>query len=1169
MSVTLVLAPVDMGVQYFVDVIEDLSSAVWSEEKVMAVSLDANIVDVDGISVDEVIEYRSYIIEGQTIHYIDETSVLEAVNGIDVELGPYGPAIDGDGEVRFNIHFTLPRQDYLYSPRLDNDGIEVFRPRRYVEDLQISKYDFLHINPERDCFGVEGYTFTDTIVASPHFGEAVWNNYIYIDTNSDLEYTRVSSAYFGEIIDLSSLVVPMCHDYENIVTVRETTLIGFCSGIKILNSMVDATTLTPPLEPPFVPIDIDLNDSVELGLAFAYTFSPEAQRSDVVFTPAFQFVSVLEPFFGTVAFSTETKGSQEFDSVDTGEFHYTMNGGILSLSKSENFEPISFPVDFNRVDLASYYFADSVFSTEGAIVVLPHERTDDTVSFPISFRSKNPIFIYPFEVEMPEFPFETYEYDGRTIEGDQVVEMSGILSIRQGGTRTYPLGLFRDIFVRQDDTPHLQLTAHLPSTLGSFSPAVTRFNDIEAGAKFEVFQLTPHSFGYWKVNTDVGIVAPYHSPIIPLNVAPYVRVTEDATGDYITFGIGFLGGQILHMHKDGWMDYYQEDYLYEHEYPPFIENQLVDPILGSSAALAIASTRYQKHARVLYGVAQGEMWDDIYIQNAKDYLIDYQEEASLFSGMPYSPTVVASIIKNLKRGLVDKNIFDRPFVRSITLLEGDKYYVEGERESISYIYENVDDIAEGGCSYRYMSKDDHVLVTNVETPFPVHVSSDVFGISPYTTPACIEFCLDRLMGCEPFKLKGFTIERAIAMSYPTILSGGSQQHTNISGTEIPNPPQPILGEVYVGGVEFKSVIRIFGLKDYAPTFTGLITYKEEMPYEFQGVYAEGSYHSSLLTMQPTTFPLHYQSLYVDDKGMLAKNAIEITSKYTVFFPDEVETPIFHMVYNNNMIYPKGVTTEYSTIWLKVFPRNQSDTAFVETDLLRFFVTQEKFALQLYMPYKFISLFAKSNTGATKSSSGDIKEKKILETDDPFGPEPDAVKLPSDRLCGTSRTTTYLEMQAHSHMFGPGDKTWFGNYSWEDKERFMAGFVVELERVVTRKGAVLRDADALKRTLTELTLSRIEDLSVVEDWKIEDFKLNAEDVGLEANNGESFADIDEAFRAALKAAVGRLGEEGTKIETEQNTNMFPSFPTRPRASDQLATDTKVQQFIILEEPPEGG
>jgi len=268
--------------------------------------------------------------------------------------------------------------------------------------------------------------------------------------------------------------------------------------------------------------------------------------------------------------------------------------------------------------------------------------------------------------------------------------------------------------------------------------------------------------------------------------------------------------------------------------------------------------------------------------------------------------------------------------------------------------------------------------------------------------------------------------------------------------------------------------------------------------------------------------------------------------------------------NAKLAHWKGVSNNREeTIWLKMFPQHYAGKSSTEALVMKFYITDREFAKEFFFPFDYMDPDAKPAGRPSKSGSPDFVEKKIVEIPDILG---DSVASPTiiNHLCGDFRSTTFLEYEGFDHIFREGDNQIFGRLTWNDRKFIMSAYLRIRENLVIKKGVKLSEADILRRTLAEVRLSAIDDLSVVEDWHIEDFKLETEDFGLTASDAEKLSSIDDAFRAAMKSVLATIGDEASAAERHKGEDQFPSFPDRRVIGDELSKTVKPRQYFIVEE-----
>lgn len=733
-------------------------------------------------------------------------------------------------------------------------------------------------------------------------------------------------------------------------------------------------------------------------------------------------------------------------------------------------------------------------------------------------------------------------------------------------------GLYKDIFIY---SPH-----YLPDPKTPWTPSQSsmrklskwRFDAISFTSGLEVFKIKnePRVLMdlYWEAYTLKNEVF----DIPPFGIAPYIRIESEDKTDFIILGVTPAGGSIIHMHKRGFADKFSLYGGYNHQIEEVPDNdndnekdkpKTVDISKAEHSALIVASPKYRRFAKIIKEKSEGVLWEDSYVNEALKYMELNREATTFFVDAPYSPAVLRSIILNKGNGLITKNIFQAP---EITCIRKEALSVGAEDPycnlGLPYIYEDIDAIETGKTSYSYISRSEDIKLS--PSPSYLDVSARTFILSKTKSEAMIENCNSGalcalLLMSERSYLKEVIHRPLNPKSHAAWISNWHK-----IGIEWSEPPARSIDNF---SFRSKHFVNLVGPRHFDGVRSNDINMVSSYGTMRQGLRYTSSFSiglkffhgvkSSENNLTIRTFSSNFGGVYSDFWIRFS------TKTYSSSF-NGFRSQLLSISVNARMKTRDGVSNDRAeSIWVKIFPQHYAGKSSIESRIMQFHITSREFAKEISFPYGYLDPEASPLGRPQKSGSGDFKEKKIVEIPDILGSTASTRKVPNI-ICGENRTKTFLEYEGFDHMFFDGDNRIFGNIGWKEKKTIMSAYLRIRKNTVIRKGTKISQADILRKTMAEIKLSEIDDLDKVQDWHIEDFKLEAKDFGLKSSDAERLSSIEDAFRNALKSVLDTIGEDASSVERKTKTNQFPGFPDRKVIGDELSTTVKPKQFFIVEE-----
>ena len=586
--------------------------------------------------------------------------------------------------------------------------------------------------------------------------------------------------------------------------------------------------------------------------------------------------------------------------------------------------------------------------------------------------------------------------------------------------------------------------------------------------------------------------------------------------------------------------------------------------------MTIGSKRYIRHAKIVREYDNGVLWSEEEFNNSLAYL--KQEEimgfVELFRKSPYNPIVLRSILYDRLKGLVHKDMFAPPTILEHRVLLGYDDHDNPIYDVTPYFSTDVDDVPEGNNTYEMIVSSRDGTLSN--TIMPIHVGGNFGRMLPMSVPISGGCSIQGQ--CEVGTIQG--LKYVGVLRFDEVKPSEAIIDMSV-GFGIGNNEVPLLGHSFFGDIGGFTSSKLLTVNVYG---------------DIPSIYAEGDIVCSI------TYGTYISEYYFESSlsvglssigGLTTDNIIELKSTYpqdnlmeAVYAPwkyiidtkiktidiDGYLSPELKATINTGRIDIDGFNSNSGfreTIWLKVFARYDANVSSIEQKILDFHITEQSFDKDFVMKYDYIAPINAGAFAPSKSRDGTIKEKEMQE-DASWHEEPGGAGKRGTMLCGTYRSTTYLEYQGFHHLFHEHDNYLWGTYGWASKQIYLAGMIRRETREVIRKGFKLSEADSLKRTIYEARLSAIDDLGVVQDWHFEEFTLDLKDFEDTQISAEAYEEIDISFRAALKSVIENIGSDMERAERVGEKDLFPDFPSRPKPNNVLSTTKQVKQFFVVHE-----
>jgi len=739
-------------------------------------------------------------------------------------------------------------------------------------------------------------------------------------------------------------------------------------------------------------------------------------------------------------------------------------------------------------------------------------------------------------------------------------------------------GLYKDMFIDSTrEVTHFR-TPWTPKESDMVRVGKGIFNGISFVRDTNVFKIKKESKQTFLLNWKMVVLSKEHWLIPRFELAPYIKAETEDRSDFIILSVSPTGGSIVHMHKKGFKEsfsfnggYKQQEFIEYDKEGEKVELKSIDSSLAEDAAIVVASARYKRYAQILHDTDNGISWDAPYIDEAVKYMDENRDKTFFFYDAPYSPTVLSSIIQNKSKGLLNKNIFHAPEIMCYNSQIQTIHEIEEGQLTCSdntlYIHEIEDEIPESGMVYSFVTEHRDIRLKKSAAKIAM-----VFGNSTMSKSIGQPF----IDNCSTGSLCS-KVNMSIKSSYNQIIlrpidpkhiaswatNRGMYDYAVEKNIDViatgSNVTIPAFRSVKF--VNLKTNKRLLGVRSNEMSLVTTIgTFLNGIRHTDRfttGLTIRGGVKSKKLDFKINTF-----STNID--GIRSEFRIKLHFNLRRDQFDGVKSKNIPLSLNAGIVGWNGVSNNREeTIWLKMFPQHYAGKSEIEAPIMKFYITDREFDKSMFFPFDYADPDAKPAGRPSKSGSPDYIEKKIVEIPDILGPT-SVSPTTLNQLCGDYRSTTLLEYEGFDHIFREGDNQIFGHMTWEDRKFIMSAYLRIRENSVIKKGVKLSEADILRRTLAEVRLSAIEDLSVVEDWHIEDFKLEAKDFGLTASNAERLSSIDDAFRIAMKSVLETIGDEASTAERHKGEDQFPAFPERRVIGDELSKTLKPRQYFIVEE-----
>ncbi len=740
---------------------------------------------------------------------------------------------------------------------------------------------------------------------------------------------------------------------------------------------------------------------------------------------------------------------------------------------------------------------------------------------------------------------------------DTIVDVDGYISpymIIQAGIKTdiNTDGIYRDVFLRTEQNVTNTKTPWLMNFGSIVKISDTKFYDISfENTEISVYLLSDTKKTVILLDWEQILIDGSIWDIPEHRMHPYIKI-ESANGDFIIISLSVSGGSVTHLHKDGYMNMYEYGFPYYTTDEKLLTAPLmhtVDASKAESYALEVSSSRYRKYAKVIRDTIDGLVYDTYIIDDAMLYLKKYEYCALFFNEIKCNPIVLGSIIRDKKDGMIGKNIFSNT---------GEYQY-----ENIYFIQYDDNEILDGDDTFSYVIDHRDVFILNsngyIDAEFTNLTPGNMIALNIIDNCGVGSLCHNSMIENHEF------IGVLLISSISPLVAIYSNQLLMTGGDSYRIPILEEYGIINTKSIVFDNFVEISLPTSYSDITTSESNLVATLGTRYDALMYDGHMTIGLYNIDGIISDINNFSTIFPDT-ILSDTYSEFTIKMTIHTRNDYLKSYFFgggiIEVDIDFINLEEFYDKTPYMWMKMFFPSNAGASDISARIMDFNLTEQYFSKDFVIPYVYVDdPFIDPVYHTSKSGNGDIQEVKIFESDDPFPSH--WVEKKEDKICGPERTITYLDFQAFDHIFSVDNKREFGNYTWEDKELLMSAFIRIATSNVIAPGQKLANADIMKRTLTELRLSFIENLDVVADWHIEEFVLTTEDFGLAASESEKLSSIDEQFRALLKAVTSTLGQEILTYEQTQEMNLFPNFPERPTGGNAFA-ELRVYQFFIVQE-----
>ncbi len=246
-------------------------------------------------------------------------------------------------------------------------------------------------------------------------------------------------------------------------------------------------------------------------------------------------------------------------------------------------------------------------------------------------------------------------------------------------------------------------------------------------------------------------------------------------------------------------------------------------------------------------------------------------------------------------------------------------------------------------------------------------------------------------------------------------------------------------------------------------------------------------------------------------------------------------------------------------WLKTFFPTRIDKACITSRIMDFNISEEDKYKNFYIPFVYVDDVA--DTGESipgKPGQPDVSEKPLKEFDSP----PSRKSIPTFGFeCGRM---SYLDFQRFNHIYTESAGILFGGISIEKKELINSGYIRAVVSPVITQGKKIENADIFQRSLVDLGVSYLDDVEMVSNWNMEEFKLEVDDF----QNGVDPADLKrfgEVTAQGITNILQTIGDDLVMDEQMKKLSFFPEFEDRPAEYDDgLDTSLKIEQYLVVTE-----
>ena len=957
--------------------------------------------------------------------------------------------------------------------------------------------------------------------------------------------------------------------YQNIISITGTTSakMSYSSPAYLDFSPLDTYTQAPSRLIPLLG-SLYARLPVEIGSA-GFTISSRVLRFKLRYLTG-------ESIRQSIA---KKKYNRDFNGIISNEFN------ILRIASSVNgarfMDLNGLLVQLNQISIESIS-KDSLYSIPALLFYLAHNfgqrDYQPLISNPIHFeaerstsRNATSLLSDAIEFSIETVPVETISLNGILSNWFSFLAGDKILIDTKG--------IYRDIFVDSTRALPGTKTPWTPREFGFFKVLKTAFQIISFNSGISAFHIKRTPFPFIVVTVSSDKIARGTFLFDSFQIAPFIRISTLDKSDFITMSATPVGGSIIHMHKKGYKDNFSFNGGYSKSVevvaPIIIDGEVQEEIVLDStkierAAMTVSSMRYRSSAKIVKEFVDGVLWDEVYVNEAIAFLKTKAEETMTFIEAPYSPYVIKSISLDKGRGLIHKNIFQAPEIMTFPLKPGDIDLEDIDPEvNTPYIFEVIEDIADDQTIYEYVTSSVDIHIA--KDIFPFHIDFPTHRIAEGSSLSIIENCAQGMLCSRWLASKASVLMNVISRPIaPKAIAVFDHIYKTVT-YPLPLDTQIIRREVgttfSLDSSTYSPFIHIVMNANRNGIVSNYISLSTSYGTRLNGLSLESEFSIGLTNLsgvKSKNFPFKFGAQDTDLHGLYSDFRIRLIFDTNREQIDSLYSHDFPFKFRDNDVLMDAISNENrEMIWLKIFPEHFAGKTSIESDIMKFHVADRDFAKEFFFPFSFEDNNVILNGMPSKSGSGDFKEKKILEIPDILGPTPSKSKV-LNLLCGENRETTLLEYSGFDHLLREGDGKLFGRLGWETKKLIMSPYITISTNSMIRDNVNLSDADALKRTLGEIKLSAIEDLDVVQEWHIEDFKLEAADFKVEFMAADSLTNIDDAFRSAMKSVLENLGSDASRAERHKGENQFPGFPERKVIGNELSSYLKPTQYFIVEE-----